>query len=313
VNRKWRKRIGIDRWKGIGVRFLFYMLSLRGALPRPLLRVVLFLGALGFRLAWFVPFNPWREALNNLVHLGARGGSGFRIYSRLLSGASRIALVYLDAHRYGLERILPRIRTTPKANEIFEAVAAEGGKAIVVLPHVPGGVLSAAHVSRKYPLLVLYRSPRDQTRADMQKEFIRPLDLKLLEIHRTNPVVAARQLLGALKGSHIVVGLTDVIYKRDDTIEAVFFGQRVPLPDWPARFARQAKAPILPGYVSIDHGEIVIDLDDPIRERDLVKATQAWAAALERFILREPWEWAFGLDRRWGKVLKQAARERVSE
>jgi lauroyl/myristoyl acyltransferase len=308
VNRAWRKRIGFGAAKGLAVRLFDFILLFRNVIPRFVFRIFLQSVVLFFKTTWFLPFHPWRAAAKNLLHLGAAGRSPREIFFQLVDGCRFVALAFLDAHRNGVESVLPRIRITENAHRIFEDVAREGGKAIVVLPHVLAGIFSAALITTKYKTLILSRGPRVPKRAEIQRKFMAPLGLKLLVLDRTSPVLAARQFLTAIKAGHLIVGTTDLNYKRDDSVETTVFGETVHFPSWPARFSRQTRAPILPGYVRIRDGFAEVDLAEPIRERDVASATRAWAAAFEKMILSSPQDWAFLCDRRWGQLLRRAAR-----
>lgn len=310
MNRKWKRRIRIDPLKGLAVRILGRALGWNRFVPRP--AYVLFLAGASWilKIAWFLPFLPWRRSARNMLRLGARGESPRRIFYRLVDGVRFTALAFLDVHRLGVEAVLPRIRFTPRAKASFDKVQEEGGRAVVVLPHVLGGILSAALVTKRYPTVILSRGPRSEKRAELQRDLMKPLELNLIVLDRTSAVKAARQFLRALKDGNIIVGTTDLIYKREDSVPAVFFGQDVHLPSWPARFGGQARAPIFPGFVRILDGVAEIDLADPIREKDLEKATQAWADAFQAFLLDAPWDWAFLCDLRWGRLLDGACRKK---
>ncbi|MHC5082043.1 MAG: LpxL/LpxP family acyltransferase [Planctomycetota bacterium] len=309
MRRKWRKIFGFELAKGLTVRLFYFLLFFKRLIPRFLFRIFLFFVGLGFKIGWFLPLNPWRANARNLLRLGAAGTSPRQVFYRLVDGTRFVALAFLDAHRNGVETVLPRIRISEKAHGHFEKVAEEGGRAIIVLPHVLAGIFSAALVSTRYPTLILSRGPRYPRRAEIQRAFMEPLGLKLLVLDRTSPLLAARQFLTALKGGHLIVGTTDLNYKREDSVPATLFGQDVHLPSWPGRFSRQTKAPIIPGYVRIRDGIAEIDLADPILEKDIAKATQAWASAFEGAILSSPWDWAFLCDMRWGKLVAKAASE----
>ncbi|MCU0722033.1 MAG: hypothetical protein MUC63_00180 [Planctomycetes bacterium] len=306
---KRRRFHGFDRLKGAGVRLLGLALAFRLWIPRFVFRAGLALARLGFQSLWFVPFNPWRPAVRAMVRLRGKGGSPRRIFFRLFHGASVVALGFVDAHRRGIEFVLPRLRMSPEAERITAGVAAREGRGVFVLPHVAGGILSAALFSRLHPTVILSLGPRSERRAELQREFMKPLGLHLLVLDRKNPVRVARQILSALKGGNFVVGTTDLNYRREDSVPATMFGRPVDLPSWPARFAKQAQVPIIPGFTRVRDGLVEIHMAEPVREADVAKATQGWASAFERMILEEPWEWAFLLDRRWGKLLREAAQD----
>jgi lauroyl/myristoyl acyltransferase len=313
LNRAWRKRLGFGAVKGLTVYVFHFALRFRNLVPRFLYSLIIFSGATFFKITWFVPFHPWRMSAANILELGGTGPSPRHVFFKLVDGCRFVATAFLDAHRRGVETVLPRIRITEKARGLFEEVARNGKGAIVVLPHVLGGIFSAALITTQYKTLILSRGPRYPKRAEIQRKFMEPLGLKLLVLDRSSAILAARQFLKALKGGHLIVGTTDMDYKREDSVRTTIFGQDVDFPSWPARFSRQTKTPILPGYVRVREGYVEVDLADPIQEKDLSEATDAWALAFERMILQSPQDWAFLCDLRWGKLLQRAVHDRGSK
>jgi lauroyl/myristoyl acyltransferase len=81
----------------------------------------------------------------------------------------------------------------------------------------------------------------------------------------------------------------------------------VSLPAWPARFSARRKIPILPGYIRVSGGRIVLSCDEPYIEPDTVVATQRWAAYFEKSIRESPADWVFMLDKHWSRVIAKAA------
>ena len=117
----------------------------------------------------------------------------------------------------------------------------------------------------------------------------------------------ARAILRALHEKKFVIGTTDLARNGPDTVEVKFFGQAVPLPAWPARFSARRKIPILPGYIRVSGGRIVLSCDEPYIEQDAVAATQRWAAYFEKSIRESPADWVFMLDKHWSSVIAKAA------
>jgi len=308
LKRRFRKAIGSDRWKGLAMTAFEALLREKHVIPRGFFEAIASAAGALLRAYWHFPLNPWRGTIRAAIAIGARGRSPSWIYSNLVDATISTGLGFLQAHVKGVDSVLPRIRFAPGSREKIESMAARYGRGIIVIPHCVGGIFSAALFARKFPTLILSKGPKNQRRADVQRRFMEPLGLNLLVLDRNSAVAAARQFMKALKEGHFIVGTCDLDYRRDDSLPSTMFGLEVNLPSWPARFARQAKAPIIPGYAAVEGGRVTIIIGDPIVERDLEKATRAWAAAFERFILNRPWDWAFLADLKWGRNLRRSAR-----
>lgn len=141
----------------------------------------------------------------------------------------------------------------------------------------------------------------------LMRRYFDKLGPELLYVRHTEPSVVARGILRALHEKKFVIGTTDLTRNGADTVEVKFFGQPVPLPAWPARFSARRKIPILPGYIRISGGRIVLSCDEPYIEPDTVAATQRWAAYFEKSIREAPADWPFMLDKRWSGVIAKAA------
>ena len=144
----------------------------------------------------------------------------------------------------------------------------------------------------------------------MLRRYFDKLGPELLFVRRTDPAIVARSILRALHEKKFVIGTTDLARNRPDTVEVKFFGQGVSLPAWPARFSARRKMPIMPGYIRVSGGRIVLSCDEPYIEPDAAVATQRWAAYFEKSIRESPADWVFMLDKHWSSVIARPPADR---
>jgi len=184
------------------------------------------------------------------------------------------------------------------------------GGAICVVPHCVGSVLSAVRFGREFPSLLLVRESRSERRSRIMQWYFERLGPEMLYVRRASPTAVTRSILKAFREGKFIVGTTDLARRRPDTIEVEMFGQRVSLPDWPARFAARRKVPIVPGYTRMVDGRIMMILGEPYRAKDPIIATQRWASFFEAQIRKSPADWLFMLEKRWSRLLAAAAAEK---
>ncbi|MGB5891419.1 MAG: hypothetical protein WBH75_15790, partial [Thermoanaerobaculia bacterium] len=63
----------------------------------------------------------------------------------------------------------------------------------------------------------------------------------------------------------------------------------------------------LPLYVRVENERILMSVDEPFDEKDLVASTQRWASSFERSIRAYPADWVFMFDKHWSRIIAAAA------
>lgn len=268
-------------------------------------------GALGLlmKAGYFVPGSHLRRTTRDFCR--ATGQANPRaICFGLIDNGMRAIATFGRLHRSGAEAIAEQVTLDDACIARIEKARAQFGTVIVVVPHCAGSVLSAAGIGRRYPTVVLVRESKSPHRSAILRQYFDKLGTDLFFVRRTDPTVVARGILRALHDRKLVVGTTDLLRKTDDTVEATMFGRRVTLPAWPARFSARRKVPILPAYIRMEQGRIVLVSGEAYIDDDLTAATQRWADFFERNIRQSPTDWMFMFDKRWSQVLANAARPR---
>jgi lauroyl/myristoyl acyltransferase len=295
------------RWiKDVGVRPVHWLIRAGGLLPEWLRRPYFkSFGLLG-KAYYFMPYNHARRAVGNFCRVTGRSDSRriyFQIVDNLLFAASGFGRLMSD----GTDAVAEMVRFDEASAARMEAVRAQYGAGILLVPHCAASVLSAAGFGKRFPSLVLVRESQSMSRSRLLRRYFEKLGPELLFVRRADPAVVARSILRALHDKKFVIGTTDLARNSSDTIEVKFFGQGVPLPAWPARFSARRKIPIMPGYIRVSGGRIVLSCDEPYIEPDAAVATQRWARYFEKSIRESPADWVFMLDKHWSSVISKAA------
>ena len=252
-------RIRFRHVKDVAIHPTHWLVRGGGLLPESLRRLYFrSFGLLG-KAYYFTPYNHARRTMDNFCRMTGRSDSQevyFRMVDNLLFVASAFGRLMSD----GTDSVADMVAFDEPSVARTEAVRAKYGAGILLVPHCAASVLSAAGFGRRYPALVLVRESRSMRRHLLMRRYFDKLGPELLFVRRTDPGVVARGILRALHQKKFVIGTTDLARNGPDTVEVKFFGQPVPLPAWPARFSARRKIPILPGYIRVTGGRIVLSL-----------------------------------------------------
>jgi lauroyl/myristoyl acyltransferase len=90
-------------------------------------------------------------------------------------------------------------------------------------------------------------------------------------------------------------------------VEARIFGVKVEFAPWAARIAAKRGVPVVPAYFHSTDNGVRVALGKPLRTEDPAIAIQHYASFFEQCILQDPASWAYLADRKWCRVLRQAA------
>jgi len=301
-------RIPFSRVKDAAMLPLHGFLTLARWMPEWLTRgVFVGVGALG-KLAYFLPGSHMRKVSRNLAVLSGRDDPR-RIYFDLVDNVVRLLVLYSRLLQGGGEQVARSFRLAPEAVKTCDQLKAKYGHAIFVVPHCVGSVLSAAGFGHTFPAVVLLRESRSVVRSSILKQYLERLGPRILYARRTDRSTLTRGILKALHDKMFVVGTTDLIRRKSDSVPVTVFGQQVWVAGWPVRFSARRQTPIVPAYVRMDDSGITLDVGVPyIAGDDELSASQEWADYFEECFKRHPSDWIFQFDKRWAAVLAAAAR-----
>jgi KDO2-lipid IV(A) lauroyltransferase len=232
-----------------------------------------------------------------------------RIYFKLVDNTVQAARMYGAVMRRDAGAVIARTDFDPAGLTACRQVMQRYGGAVFVAPHCIGSILSGARFSKEFPAVELAREAESGRRARIAGLYMDKLGMEPLFVRHADPVNVARSVCRALHANKFVIGTTDLPRHAKDTVEAEFFGQKIWLPRWPARFAARCRKPIVPMYLRMTKDRILITIDEPYLEQDIAVATQRWASCFERNIRAYPADWIFMFDKHWSRILAGAATE----
>ena len=255
---------------------------------------------------YFAPRSHVRRTARNFCRLTERADPR-KLYFQLIDNVVRSCRLFGQLMRHGPDAVADQTDFAETSLAICHEAFEKAGTAIFVVPHCAGSVLSAARLGKEFPTVILARESKSPRRSRIMLKYLEKLGPELLQVRRSDPTSIARGILRAFRSGQFVVGTTDLARRKADTLEVEMFGKSVWVPDWPARFSARRGVPIIPGYVHMENGRIRMIAGEPFVEKDVSVATQRWASFFEENIRRYPEDWLFMFDKRWARVLAEAA------
>jgi lauroyl/myristoyl acyltransferase len=281
-----------------------------GALPDALAALLLRAAALVALSVYFLPGVPLRGACRDLARLAARRGiahAPFSIYRRLFAQMRQVAGLYQLLYRAGRDAVLPRAKLRDDQRQVLASLFAQDGALVIAVAHNVGSVLYSMRLAAQFPCLVVGKRSKRPGSDALMRRFFERLGVPLLLASRHERVAFTRQLLEAAAEGRAIIAPFDRIDRRGEGELARIFGSEVCFPTWALRIATRRALPILPAWLTVERGEVLLELGAPIREADPARALQQVMSRFEDWILRDPGSWAFLADKRWRRVLRAAA------
>jgi Lauroyl/myristoyl acyltransferase len=258
------------------------------------------------KAAYFAPGSPIAQTVGNFCRAAGRSDP-WPVYSQMIRNVEHAAFHYANLFRHGRSRLLCQtVIDTTWATEYQRLGSGKGG-IIILVPHCIGAVLSSGGLNNFCPTTLLVREPRSPARCQLMLEYVRKLGPSYILSRTTPPATVMRNIVRALREGQVVVGTTDVVTRGPDTVETEAFGQRIHSPAWPARISARFGIPIVPGFIRMDGPQITLLAAEGYHEADIEKSTQRWISNFEHWFRRYPSDWAFMLDKHWGRVLSAAS------
>ena len=288
-----------------------------GAAPKPVRAVGYGVLRGSLWLIYFFPRSHLRKTAGNYAPAIGQDNPR-RLYGGFVDGLTRTAY-RMELLGQGRGSEIDALLQIPEQDRL-ERLVAEGGGALLLMPHCHGSLLMVRGLAERYPLLFLMRAPKDEARAAMQMRFFDQMSCEVVDVRRSNEATVARAVLRSLRKGKIVIGAVDRIRKApsenepvsktEDNVRVSVFGQVAGFVGWPARFAAKAGVPILPVMVEHTDDAIRLHLGEPITAGEIQATTQAWVIALEGFFNRFPLDWIFVYDKHWARLLEVRANQR---
>ena len=275
--------------------------------PLPLTKAVLGGMGLAARLSYRLPGNHVRRTLENFCVLTGRDDTA-RLFAEFRRNILCAVSLFVRLAREGADSVAERIVFDEDSLRRARGVQEKYTCGIFVAPHCAGSVLSATRFGREFPSVVLVREPKSEQRANTLRPYFEKLGPEIFYVRRSAPASIARGILRALHEKKFIIGTTDLARKTADTVPVTVFGQEVNMPAWPARFSARRNVPIIPSYIRMREGGTVVMCGEPYIEKDLTASTQRWASYFEENFRRFPSDWVFMFDKRWSRIIGEAAK-----
>lgn len=254
--------------------------------------------------------NPLRLSCEYVCRLAA--GAGYRhepaqVYQRYLTNVLAMADNYFRLYRHRVEAVVDRVVIRePDSTRINELRDAHGGL-ILTAPHNLGSAFSALQMNRKFPILAVARNPSTVARTRAALDMFERMEIKTLMVRGGNPFEMSRSMFAALKDGRVICATVDNIDNSEQGVAATIFGQRIGFPSWAARIATRRRIPMVPSYFRQEGTTIRAVYGEALITDDLTKIVAHSVAFFERSIYEDPASWAYLGDRRWRRVLSDAA------
>jgi lauroyl/myristoyl acyltransferase len=298
--------------KDIAALPLHHLLRMTPHMPEFMRRLIIDGSISLARQYYFFPRSHVRKCVTNLCTVIGRSDPLW-ITDRLFGNLALTLRLAGQLLNEGGAAVAEHMTVPPDSLARIEAMHAAYGAGIFVVPHCAGSVLAAAKIGQIMPSVIMARESKSPLRKRILRQYLARLGPDIIETRGTPPATIARRILTALRQKKVVIGTTDLIRKTDDTVEVTVFGRKAWMPAWPARFAARRKTPILPGYIHIRNGRFILTCGDPYCESDTTRSTQRWVAYFEQAICRWPEDWLFVFEKRWARLLAEAAVHQSTE
>jgi lauroyl/myristoyl acyltransferase len=257
------------------------------------------------KAGYFVPGSPIARTVQNFCRAAERSDP-WPVYSEMIRNVEHAALHYATIFRYGRSKLLSQTVIDPSWATEYQRLGSGNRGVMILVPHCVGAVLSSAGLSNFCPTTLLLREPRSPERRQLMLEYVQKLGPKYILSRNIPPGTVMRNIVRALREGQVIVGTTDVATRGADTVETEAFGQRIHSPAWPAKISARFGIPIVPGFIRMDGPQITILTAEGYLDPDIEKSTQRWISNFEDWFRRYPSDWAFMLDKNWGRVFSAA-------
>ena len=264
------------------------------------------------RLLHYVPGNPLRQSCLDVCAIAARSGvehDAGEIYRRYLANALAAGRSYRRLLREGAESAADFVDFAESHKNAALQQVAEHGGALVLCPHNFGAVFSAVKLRQEMPIVVVFRNSATIRRTKLALEVIERMKLRILMVRGGNPFELSRAMFAALKDHRVVAATVDNVHPGEGGVEVTIFGRQVGFANWAAKIASKKSVPVFPSYYHSNGERVRVEFGEPLITDDVSQAVQHYVRFFEKKILEDPASWAYLADRKWRRVLREAAQQ----
>lgn len=278
--------------------------------PIPVTLAPLRLAAGVMRLLYRRRNNPLRLSCEAVCRVAERAGHHHQpeqVYRQFLANILAMAENYCRLYRYGIDSVLDNVILTPQDTEMMRNLIRDHGGAVLAVPHNLGSAFSSLKLNRAFPLLLVAKNSPTIARTRAALDFFERMEVSILMVRGGSPFELSRALFAALKAGKVVAATLDNLDLAENRVVVSLFGQTVGLAPWAAKIAARLQVPVVPSYFQCRGKQIRAVFGEPLVTDDLHTAVEHYAEFFARSILEDPASWAYLADRKWYRLLRQAA------
>lgn len=273
-----------------------------------LLPVRLLVGTMNLLYRW--PGNPLRVSCETICRVAARAShphEARQLYRQFLANALAVMENYFHLYHGGIGQVSGRITLAPRDSALIGDLAETHGGVILAVPHNIASAFCSLKLNQAFPLLVIARNSPTIARTRIALDFFERMQVPVLMVRGGNPFELSRTLFSLLREGKVLAATLDNLDTTDKRVDVHMFGQRVGLAGWAAKIAARMGVPLLPCYFQSKGKQNTVVIGKPVITTDIAAAAQHYASFFEQQILDDPASWAYLVDKRWRKILANAA------
>jgi lauroyl/myristoyl acyltransferase len=253
--------------------------------------------------------NPLRRSCEDICKVARAAGYRHEpkeIYRRYLANVIATARAYHTLLRSESQVVLDLV----DASDVQRAQGANplnDGKAYILFcAHNLAAIYGSVALAASMPLLIIIRNSKTIRRTQLALDVLERLHARILMVRGGNPFEISRAMFSALDDNQVLAATVDNVDPGFGAAVKIF-GVEVEFAPWAARIAAKRRVPVVPVYFHSLREGARVAFGEPLVTGDPVAAIRHYVSFFEKCILQDPASWIYLVDRKWCRVLRQAA------
>ena len=295
------------RLKSLAIPMLHWTLS-RAPVPVALAQVRLMVGVM--RLLYHRPSNPLRLSCERLCRIAAAAGQHHEardVYRQYLANLTGVAENFFRLYREGIDAVLGQVDLPDDAVQSMQGLVRRHGGVVLAVPHNIASAFSALALNHAFPTLVVAKNSSTAARTRVALDMFERMRVQVLMVRGGNAFELSRTLFGVLGSGTVAAATLDNVDGSSAASPVTLFGRPLGFARWAAKIAVRRKIPVVPAYFRSRGRRVSVVFGEPMVDAEVDVLVQRYAAFFEYHILRDPASWAYLGDKRWQRVLREAA------
>ncbi len=253
--------------------------------------------------------NPLRRSCEDICKIARAAGYRHEpkeIYRHYLANVIATARAYHKLLRSGSQVVLDLVDARDIQRALVEDPLNDGRAFILFGAHNLAAIYGSVALAASMPLLIIIRNSKTIRRTRLALDVLERLQARILMVRGGNPFEISRAVFSALDDNQVLAATVDNV-DPGFGVKVKIFGEEVEFAPWAARIAAKRRVPVVPVYFhSVGEGARVV-FGEPLVTGDPVAAIRHYVSFFEKSILQDPASWIYLVDRKWCRVLRQAA------